>query len=296
VEEYACLQNLSDMIVLATYKYATPNQAIPPWVNALPKSERERKIAMIQKYGSPNVFSEFQPHLTVAYDTVDNISQIYGSLKNTASYEATGVAVSTTGPFGTVLKSGNMENITITGSAKTVSNYKAEDYCSPSSNYDWDYLLLVREWPGTMTPGALPSYVDTFTLHGLWPNRNDGSYPQCCNNSYPFSYAQILPIIDDVRRVWYDTLHDNLNGTSFWEHEWSKHGTCAISDGSIGSTEREYFQTCVNLHDQMTEVEWLSEAGIVPADPSSKMYDQNDFRDALSKGLGQEILIKVSLL
>jgi len=289
VELSDCLQRLSNSVVLATYQYATPNQSIPPWVNSLPKAEREKKIAMIEKYGSPNVFSEFQPHLTIAYDTKDAISSIYGSLKNTASFEATQVVVSKTGPFGTVLKSGSVENITL-GKDKSQALYKAEDYCKPSSNFDWDYLLLVREWPGTMTPGPLPSYVKSFTLHGLWPNRNDGSYPQCCNNSYPFSYNQIEPIIDDVRRVWYDTLHDNLNGTSFWEHEWSKHGTCAVSDGAIGYTELDYFQACVDLHDKMLEYQWLAAAGIYPS--STKEYYQDDFVAAIQKSLGQTPLIK----
>lgn len=53
----------------------------------------------------------------------------------------------------------------------------------------FDYFLFVQQWPG--------SYCDTkkgccfpvtgepgpaFGIHGLWPNRNDGTYPKKCRN------------------------------------------------------------------------------------------------------------------
>merc|ERR1711865_431882 len=58
-----CLQRYSDLIVNATYGYARPNQTAPGWVHTLPEPERSEKIAMSAKYGSPNVFSQFQPHV-----------------------------------------------------------------------------------------------------------------------------------------------------------------------------------------------------------------------------------------
>jgi hypothetical protein len=36
-------------------------------VYSLPPAQRDAKIAMVKKYGSPNVFSQFEPHLTIAY-------------------------------------------------------------------------------------------------------------------------------------------------------------------------------------------------------------------------------------
>lgn len=56
-----CLQLMSDSLVNATMQYIVPNQPIPSWINTLPEPLREEKIAMIEKYGSPNVFTQFQP-------------------------------------------------------------------------------------------------------------------------------------------------------------------------------------------------------------------------------------------
>ncbi len=178
-----CLQELSDAVVLATYQFAKPNQKAPAWVYSLPEPARKAKLAMVKKYGSPNVFSQFDPHLTIAYDTADNLTAIFGGLETAAQFAAAQVGVSRVGPFGTVLKHGQLSNFSIGGSRVVAAPLSAsQDYCRPSDSTNWDYFLLVREWPGTMTPGPLPSYIDTFTLHGLWPNRNDGSWPQCCNN------------------------------------------------------------------------------------------------------------------
>uniref|UniRef100_A0A7S2U8F8 Uncharacterized protein n=1 Tax=Attheya septentrionalis TaxID=420275 RepID=A0A7S2U8F8_9STRA len=64
-----CLQRLSNDVVQATQPFVTPGQAIPDWVMSLPEPERMRKIKWIQEYGSPNVFSDFDPHITVGYNT-----------------------------------------------------------------------------------------------------------------------------------------------------------------------------------------------------------------------------------
>ena len=51
------MQLLSDKIVNATFKFVTLPQPIPKWVYSLPEPERSEKIEMVEKYGSPNVFS-----------------------------------------------------------------------------------------------------------------------------------------------------------------------------------------------------------------------------------------------
>ncbi len=179
-----CLQQLSDAVVRATYQFAKANQTVPSWVYSLPPAERKAKIDMVRRYGSPNVFAQFEPHLTVAYDTADNLTQIYGAVNAADAFPAEMVGISRVGPFGTVLKNGQLSSFSLQQDEGAKSSSFSQDYCRPSENNDWDYFLLVREWPGTMTPGALPSYINTFTLHGLWPNRNDGSWPECCNNRH----------------------------------------------------------------------------------------------------------------
>ena len=83
VENNKCLQLLSNSVVNATYKLASPNQPIPSWVYSLPEPLRSEKINLIQLYGSPNVFKQFVPHVTIAYDentTIDNLSAAIESL------------------------------------------------------------------------------------------------------------------------------------------------------------------------------------------------------------------------
>jgi len=75
VKYNSCLQHISDAIVNATYMYATPGQAIPEWVKKLPEPVRTQKEEMIRRYGSPNVFSQFSPHVTLGYDCGDEMSR-----------------------------------------------------------------------------------------------------------------------------------------------------------------------------------------------------------------------------
>ena len=43
--------------------------------------------------------------------------------------------------------------------------------------------LLAQIWPGAQPKARFPSYVEGFTVHGLWPNYADNSWPQFCDNS-----------------------------------------------------------------------------------------------------------------
>ena len=89
------------------------------------------------------------------------------------------------------------------------------------------------------------SYWKThLTIHGLWPQYTTTGYPQSCTTE-PFDIS-----IPD--KIGFDTMFtnwpnvDSLPGASdfysFWDHEWSKHGTCS------GLDQLTYFQSVINLH------------------------------------------------
>ena len=108
---------MSNAIVLATYQFAVSNQTVPDWVKNLPQKEREEKEAYIKKYGSPNVFSQFDPHITLAWDKVDkNLTQMISSLPfSSFSYNVSSIGLGAVGPHGTVLRQGGWGNFNITG-------------------------------------------------------------------------------------------------------------------------------------------------------------------------------------
>ncbi|HEY9069920.1 MAG TPA: DUF1045 domain-containing protein [Candidatus Ozemobacteraceae bacterium] len=54
------LQTLSDTVVQSLSGHRYPSDFVPEWVKQYPQ-----KLEYITKYGSPNVFAEFEPHLTI---------------------------------------------------------------------------------------------------------------------------------------------------------------------------------------------------------------------------------------
>ena len=91
----------------------------------------------------------------------------------------------------------------------------------------FDYYLLTLSWApefcATHGSSASSSECDPqrhfgFVVHGLWPENEDGSYPQHCAPSQPVAQAtvqQMLPIMPDRGLI---------------QHEWSTHGTCSGLD------------------------------------------------------------------
>ena len=94
-----CIQFASDSIVNETYSLAVPNQSVPSWVESLPEPERSEKIADVKKYGSPNVFSQFQPHVTIGW--ASNASAVEAAIAaltfEPVTFSAEIVALGTTG-------------------------------------------------------------------------------------------------------------------------------------------------------------------------------------------------------
>merc|ERR1711916_239596 len=94
-----------------------------------------------------------------------------------------------------------------------------------------DVLMYVTRWPMAVSSNP-PANVPSFVLHGLWPNNDDGSYPSNCNPRDRFSWTALEPIMSELAVTWPDLQHPGKNASGFWQHEWSKHGTCAINGQS----------------------------------------------------------------
>ena len=81
----------------------------------------------------------------------------------------------------------------------------------------FDFYLLNLSWSPEFCyshPAAQECAAHAaFVLHGLWPENNDGTYPENCSNAPgpadPAAYKDIYP------------------DTGLLDHEWNTHGTCS---------------------------------------------------------------------
>ena len=89
------------------------------------------------------------------------------------------------------------------------------------------------------------SQNDPWSLHGLWPNYDDDSWPSYCNETdCVFSDAlkdSVLPLYPPC----WDT-------DSLMCHEWEKHGTCDYMTDLL-LTPEEYFNYTIFVYNEYRE-------------------------------------------
>jgi ribonuclease T2 len=100
----------------------------------------------------------------------------------------------------------------------------------------FDYYLLNLSWSPEFCHGhpdaAECANHSTFVLHGLWPQNNDGGYPEnCANASAPPDPSAFVDIYPDA---------------SLLQHEWRTHGVCTgLSADTFFSAARAAFRSVV---------------------------------------------------
>ncbi|XP_039069478.1 ribonuclease 1-like [Hibiscus syriacus] len=152
---------------------------------------------------------------------------------------------------------------------------------------DFDFFYFVQQWPGSYCDSAKSSccYPTTgkpavdFGIHGLWPNYNDGSYPQNCDSGNPFDESKISDLIGNMRKNWPTLACPSGSGETFWSHEWEKHGTCSESVFD----QHNYFETTLGLKQQTKLLQALKTAGI---NPDGSTYSLENIKDAIKEGTG----------
>ena len=126
---------------------------------------------------------------------------------------------------------------------------------STSPPDDFDMFLLVREW----NQGE-----NTFTIHGLWGDRSDGSWPAFCSRR-KMALADIQDLLPRMRKEWPSNRGDDF---AFWQHEYVAHGTCTTM------TPHDYFEATLTLHDRYDLMEALKD------DPRTPLNIVADVREA----------------
>lgn len=146
----------------------------------------------------------------------------------------------------------------------------------------FDYFYLVRQWPATFCNDHScthsPPKQFTFTIHGMWPQRSDGTWPEFCDPSYSFSLLRVVDLLPRLARYWPSWAGPNRG---FWAHEWERHGTCAQG---VVRGEHAFFAAVLGLHRTLRIEDALSDAGIGPS--SDDTYDGRALHKALKEGLG----------
>ena len=119
-------------------------------------------------------------------------------------------------------------------STPSATSDRAHPYSAAGSGFD--YYLLNLSWSPEFcfshrdAPECASHY--TFVLHGLWPQNNNGTYPEKCSSapgpSQPSLFKDIYP------------------DQGLLEHEWSTHGTCS------GLNANDFFTTARTAYRSIT--------------------------------------------
>ncbi|MQL79548.1 hypothetical protein Taro_011993 [Colocasia esculenta] len=155
-----------------------------------------------------------------------------------------------------------------------------------STAQDFDFFYLVLQWPGAYCDTRRSCCYPTtgkpaadFSIHGLWPNYNDGSYPSNCDPDSPFDASKIKDLIGRMQAEWPTLACPSGDGLTFWEHEWEKHGTCSESV----LDQHHYFQTALDLKDKLNLLGILRDAGI---EPDGGYYSLSSISGAIKAATG----------
>ncbi|XP_042401485.1 ribonuclease 2-like [Zingiber officinale] len=160
---------------------------------------------------------------------------------------------------------------------------------------EFDYFLLSLLWPGTSCAATRHCCSDNaccrssplpeFTIHGLWVDYNDGTWPACCTHSN-FDIKKITSLLPTLEKYW-PTLSCSSSSLCFggkglfWAHEWEKHGTCSYP---IIQDEYSYFSKALDLYFKHNMTEVLTNAGILATD--DKKYPLKDLAAIITRAFG----------
>ena len=128
------------------------------------------------------------------------------------------------------------------------------------------------------------------TIHGLWPNYENGKWPAFCNSSYPFDIKEVESLLPELNNYWPELI-SGKSKSYLWAHEWSKHGTCSAP---VLNGELEYFSKALDLRNDLDPMSFLAKIGFVPSD--TQTYWINDVEDALGRFYGDNTDFTLSCL
>lgn len=106
IKNTECLQLISDAITNETAEYHSSSYVCPSWIDELPdEATRMRKKEYCKKYGSPNVFEEFDPHVTLMYNSDEAaLKKVPTDTYPTITTYSSKVSMTVCGDYGTAIR------------------------------------------------------------------------------------------------------------------------------------------------------------------------------------------------
>ncbi|KAF8385261.1 rnst-2 [Pristionchus pacificus] len=156
----------------------------------------------------------------------------------------------------------------------------------------FDYLMFTMIYPTAtcmadddQVPGSceIPTGTAEWTIHGLWPNFADGSYPQFCDHQ-KFDEKQVQALHEQMRTKW-PNLFPKTPEAQLWSHEWEKHGTCSKSDPLLDS-QFKYFNMSLFLLDHVDLRTRMEQKGI---SPRTAPYERDTLQKTLDELIGHHV-------
>lgn len=161
----------------------------------------------------------------------------------------------------------------------------------PRSNNDFDALIFTQHWPQTVcytwkekstsNTCSLPKEHNEWTIHGIWPSQYHKIGPEFCNDKLPFNSTALESLKEKLQEKWID-IEKGKTSYSLWQHEWDKHGTCAVELEQL-NTEIKYFTKGLELLSIYDMKNILAKANIIPGQTYNKTEILNAIEQQLNK-------------
>ena len=151
----------------------------------------------------------------------------------------------------------------------------------PIAALAFDYFVLAKTWTpefcySNPSKCQLSSLIkQEFSIHGLWPQNKDGSYPSFCQPCEKFVKTKLKPFKKRIIQYWDDTF--NSIDWSFLQHEWEKHGCC--SNMSL----LNYFDKTLELAQKWDYLLVWNSIGIKPTPISANITYHKDILESSAK-------------
>lgn len=172
-----------------------------------------------------------------------------------------------------------------------------EANCEYTEQRLFDYMLFVQTWQGSFCAdgcctvpqrGVVPP--TGFSIHGLWPEYRDGTYPSCCRGNVTRALIDRALAQDPRLRTALDTYWPAVKRCRFVRYETEKHGSCAAA--VYGGNEpgmQAYWRAALALRRRWDLERALGYAGVVPS--ATTRHSAAAVRRALSKHVGHRVNI-----